>query len=380
MSDVKPARSGYVDTIKGLIIGGVIVAHAGMTYGLIGAWPYRETTIQPLSLPVAATFGAAVTVGMGVLFLIAGLFTPAAAERKGARRFFAGRVRRLGIPTILYLLIAMPLLNFIGHYASGASPSAAALFALERLRQLDVGPTWFLLALLLFTALYLANRAAGRRPRLTGAISMRDLLLLAILSGAGMAAVRVVQPATDLAPINLTVWPLDLALFALGAAAGKGWLEQVPRRAVGHAAGLMAAGVAVLAPLAVISSSDVAELAGGWHWQSAVFSLGESLFTIGVVVVVLRQFQRLATSPLRRYTRASFTAYLIQAPVVLFLGIGLRPWALAYELKFVMLAILSLVVCFGLATAFEESRHSQPGARLEAVPRKPRARRLSDGP
>ncbi len=368
MAHVDPARLGYVDAIKGLVIAGVIVAHAAMTYGLVGAWPYRETPMQELALPLALVFGAAVTAGMGILFLIAGLFTPGAIAHKGRRRFLTGRIRRLGLPALAYLFGVMPLLNFLGRWASGDSPAAAAAYALDRLRQLDVGPTWFLLALLLFTVIYLAYMALGRTPRRDRPLRGRDLLALAIVSGVGMAAVRLLQPATDLAPINVTVWPQDLALFWVGAAAASdGWLARVPRRAVRDGAALVLAGAIVLVSLLVLPPSAVAEVAGGWHWQSAVFSLGESMVTIGLVVCLLRLFQQIGDAPLRRYTRASFTAYLIQMPVVLMLGIGLGPSALGPAVKLPVLASLSLVTCFVLATVYEESRRGRRSRQLRVV-------------
>ncbi len=357
------ARLGYVDTIKGLVVGGVIVAHAGMTYGLVGSWPYRETPMLSLPTPLAVLFGAAVTVGMSVLFLLAGLFTPPAVDRKGERRFLGDRLRRLGIPIAVYLLAIMPALNVLGAWGSGSSVEAAGRYAIDRFLIGDVGPTWFVLALLLFTGFYLGARrlpgAAARRP-----LGGRGLALLAVLAGAGMFLVRLVQPATDLAPINLAVWPQDLAVFALGvAAARQGWARQVPAAAVRQSKALMVAGALVLAPLVLAPSSSVADAAGGWHWQSAVFCLGEALFTTGVTIWLFRQFQRIRGEPLAWFTRGSFTAYLIQAPVILVLGLGLRPAPLPVEVKLPLLAVSGLAVCFTLAGL----RHQRPGHRPAAA-------------
>ena len=341
-------RLGYVDAVKGLVVAGVIVAHAAMTYGLVGNWPYQEA-VHPLPQAVGYVIAFMTMLGMGMLFLLAGLFTPSAIEHKGRSRFLADRLLRLGIPTVAYLLVIMPAVNFMGRWASGSSAAAAAGYALDHLRRFDLGPMWFVFALLLVTVSYVGWQAVSR-PR-AGGVGGRDLLLLAGLSAGGTFLVRMVQPVDDPAPINVAGWPPDFLLFALGALAGGGWLVRVPSRALRDAAALIAGGIVLLVPLAVLPTPSFSSLLGGWHWQSAVVSASESLVTIGLTVGIFRQFQRIRRDPLPWITRGSFTAYLIQTPVILLLGIAMRPVPIAPEFKTVILAVLGLAACFSLAAA-----------------------------
>ena len=59
---------------------------------------------------------------MGLLFFVAGLFTPPALAYKGPRRFIGDRLWRLGVPTVAYLFVINPAMNLFGDRAMGANP------------------------------------------------------------------------------------------------------------------------------------------------------------------------------------------------------------------------------------------------------------------
>jgi glucans biosynthesis protein C len=49
---------------------------------------------------------------MGFLFFLAGYFVPRAFEAKGATRFLRDRAIRLGIPTLVFMLIIHPVMVY----------------------------------------------------------------------------------------------------------------------------------------------------------------------------------------------------------------------------------------------------------------------------
>lgn len=356
----RTARLAYVDVVKALVVAGVIVVHAGMTYGLVGDWAYQEVPVPPTALPLAVALGLSATAGMGVLFLLAGLFTPAALAAKGRRRFLAGRIRRLGVPLVVYLLLIMPALNFGGAWVESGSAIAGWRRMLARLQGFDLGPAWFLLALSLFTVAY-ALWTAVRTNSGTTVIRFRDLTLIALLAGLAMFGVRLLQPITDPAPLNFGIWPQHLAFFALGLlGARNGWVERVPRAALRGAKAMMLVALAPLGPLVLLETPTVAGLAGGWRWESLLLSLGQALFTIGLTIWLFRQFQRLTSASWSSFTAASFETYLVQSPVVVLMGIAFRPVALPAPLKAVLLSVVAVPVCFTIGAAF----HRWSGRRL----------------
>jgi hypothetical protein len=96
-------REVYVDNLKVVLITAIIVIHAVLGYaGLVEAWTYtelREVTLSPVTeflvFIVAAPFGFFL---IGLLFLVAGLFTAPSLERKGVAAYTRDRVLRLGVP------------------------------------------------------------------------------------------------------------------------------------------------------------------------------------------------------------------------------------------------------------------------------------------
>ena len=355
------ARLGYIDVIKGLVVTGVIVAHAAMTYGLLGSWAYREQPFHPLPAGYSSGFALLATLGLGLLFLVAGMFTRAAVDRGGRSEYVADRLRRLGIPLVAYLVLVMPALNFLGRWVAGSSAASAAGYAIARLVRLDVGPAWFQLDLQLMTEGYQGWPEGRLRPERRHRTS---LIAVGVLSCVVTFAVRIIQPVSDPAPINLAAWPIYFALFAVGVLGEReGWLRRVPSTALRQAGVLVVAGAAVVAPLALVPPAGLGEMLGGWHWQSALVSTGESLFTIGLAIWLLKQFQRIPKDPSPQFTRGSFTAYLLQAPVMVLLGVALRPVALPPELKTAILACLGVVACFTLAAAVRAKRgRPSPGS------------------
>ena len=156
---VRPRRA-YLDNLKVVLVVGVIVGHVLITYADVGTWAYRETSVNDAFLiPAALVVALGSLFAMGVFFLIAGLMTPGPLARKGPALFLRDRALRLALPFLVFLLLLYPAVKWVGE--RGAQPLGWYLRA--QLRDLDPGPLWFVLALLLFSVGYVAWRQV--RPR-----------------------------------------------------------------------------------------------------------------------------------------------------------------------------------------------------------------------
>jgi len=80
------ARLAYLDTVKVLLVIGVIAMHSAITYGLDGSWyleSYDEMSAALVDL-MTALLGVGWLFGLGLFFLIAGrLSTPSTARARG---------------------------------------------------------------------------------------------------------------------------------------------------------------------------------------------------------------------------------------------------------------------------------------------------------
>ena len=91
---------------------------------------------------------------MSLMFLLAGLFTPASLGRKGSLAYLIDRWWRIGLPFCLAAAILSPLAYYASYRASAADPSFEAFIRhWLGLPMWPAGPAWFLWQLLLVSAL-----------------------------------------------------------------------------------------------------------------------------------------------------------------------------------------------------------------------------------
>src|ERR1700693_4059846 len=102
---------------------------------------------------------------MGLFFLIAGSLTPGAIARHGADGFLRERLVRLGAPLLVFVLTLGPITVALAETARG-HPFLPTLGGIARRGVIIVGPMWFVEALLIFCAAYVALRAAIGPARL----------------------------------------------------------------------------------------------------------------------------------------------------------------------------------------------------------------------
>jgi hypothetical protein len=151
---------------------------------------------------------------MALMFFLSGLFIAPSLKRKGAARFAADRLRRLGVPFLFSLFLLTPLAIYpVFRSLNRQAGVADYLAAYRNLPFLPNGPQWFLWLLLAYSlalaALYafapgavegLARLASGARRR-------PGLFLSALGAAAGLAYV----------PITLAYGPfgwVETALFS----------------------------------------------------------------------------------------------------------------------------------------------------------------------
>ena len=121
-------RLAFIDNIRWSMIVLVLSMHAVDTYSPFGNWYYVDR--QPTGLATKLFFGVYQSFlqafFMALLFFVAGYFSVAAFDRKGFAPFVRDRLLRLGLPTLLYMLVIGPLTNI-----SCPGPGAAAASAIN---------------------------------------------------------------------------------------------------------------------------------------------------------------------------------------------------------------------------------------------------------
>src|SRR5271165_5074619 len=156
-----PERNAGIDALRASLTLLVVFHHAAIAYGGMGSWFYKE--IEPSSAPSSLILTLFVAYNqaffMGLFFLIAGSLTPGAIARHGAQEFLRERLLRLGAPLLVFILVLGPITAALAETAKG-HPFFAELGWIASHAMIIPGPMWFVEALLIFSAAYVALRAA----------------------------------------------------------------------------------------------------------------------------------------------------------------------------------------------------------------------------
>lgn len=347
------ARHVYADNLKVTLVGAVVVAHVVMAWsGLEGAWVLSEPPVrEPLLTLLRLLSVVGVLFGMPLFFLVAGMFTPASLARKGFRRFALDRTVRLLVPSLLYVLVLSPPVEFVDPDNTGWSRGYGAFVVhVWTTWPPPPGPTWFLGVLLVLSLAYGLVRAVV--PAATGTQRLRGRVLL--VAGAAVALVSFLL--RTVVPLGHEVWHLSLAQapawvagFTLGVLGGeRGWFEPLddgPARTARRVAWPAMAGCAALVA-AVASSGSTEPLFGGGTWQSLAFTAVEGAVVVTAPLWLLDLFRRRfdrQTDLGRQCSRAAYSAFVLHQGVLVALVLAIRRVGWAPEVE--LLGVAAVGVC-----------------------------------
>jgi fucose 4-O-acetylase-like acetyltransferase len=297
---------------------------------------------------------------MGLFFLISGYVTPASYDRKGTIPFVKDRLVRLGVPLCVFVLVLNPIAS-IGIYQMPAEWTGVSTpFTWQQYPTLlGVGPLWFVEMLLLFDVGYAIWREITAHSRLARTLPMHPLRPRAVAAFTlALAAVtflwRIVIPIGLTVPIagfpTLAYLPQYVTFFVIGVLASRNkWFASLDVRAgrLGLATALVA--TVVLFPLAL---SGATAFVGGGQWQSAVYALWDSIFAVSFSVALLVTFRAYFNrqSAIGRFlARQAYAVYVIHVPVIVLLALALRTVELESLLKFGLMALVGVPLCFAVA-------------------------------
>lgn len=349
-------RLAFVDNLRVALTVLVVAHHVALAYGNLALWPNWEeppTVASGLALDVFVLLNQ--TFFMGFFFLLAGLFVPGSADRRGADGFARERLRRLGIPFLAALVVVRPLYSlpeYLDQSRGGRQPYWEFF-----LTSWNIGPLWFLEVLLVLSLGYALLRR-GRPPGGEGVpwpLRAHQVVLFAIALGLVSYAWRTVVPVGTIAlgiP-SAAYLPQYVGLFAVGVVASRrGWLTALPRHAGMLGASLLLASFLPMVLLGGVETLDTGHGLPPASLPHLGFALWDAMFAIGVILVLVVVFRRHVTGDGavgRFLARNAFAVYLIHAPVVVGLVALMSPVDLAPLAKFALALPVSVLASWALA-------------------------------
>lgn len=362
-ASAKPrTRVFFLDNLRIYLTILVIFHHAALAYGGEGNWGVKDPAVDDIS-PIFLFFFNAVnaTYFMSAFFLLAGYFTPRSFERKGSKQFLIDRLIRLGIPIVIYTTILVNINEYILDVYYRGGPYTIKI-------EYDPGPLWFIQALLLFAIIYVIFRALAKSAPIQSVQLYRDrfppdailFLFIGIL--------------TVLTFIEHLVWPVGKAIFLnfqagyfahyifcfyIGVLAYRGdWFGRLSK-AQARRWGIMSLVVILLFfPLLILGGAlegeeNVAKFMGGLHWQAFAAAAWQTFLLVGIIVFLLYFFrERLnQAGPMAKSMAANvYTVYIIHQTVLYALNILLLPINIPTILKFFIVGLIAVPVCFLLSS------------------------------
>ena len=357
--DFRPDKLLYIDNIKVLLTILVVLHHTLIAYSSSEGWYYNEET-HFLGARILMTVLISINQSffMGYFFLLAAYFTNSSYSGKGALNFIKGRLIRLGISLAFYSFILTPFICYLVYYFAKGHHISYFDYLSGYDSWIDLGVTWFVAALLLFTFFYVAIRKTFRisfnKP--LAVPTPGKILLFAAGLGIISFLIRIIFPVGwILEPVGFQPghFPQYIALFIIGLLAAKNnWFDQLSER-TGKMLKRSAWLCLLLFPVFFIIrfklNTPSSWFCGGFHWQALLYAVWEQWIGISIITTLLvkgRTKWNSTSKLLTKVSRSSFTVYIFHPLVIVVITLFAGNWAIDPAIKFLVVAPLVVLGSF----------------------------------
>jgi len=350
-------RLFFVDNLRVFCIALVLLVHLAITYGSpVGLWYFQEGVLRmPMGAVYVVFLGLCQAFFMGLLFLLSGYFTPSAYDRKGGHNFLKDRLIRLGVPMVLFIGLIEPTVDYVVTQVNGTFQGSFLTYYSTYLF-FGYGILWFILALLFFAFAYAGWRRFQPTPTKPHAFPKNTVIVaFALLLGTISFLIRLKFPMGYFSPLfsfQYAFFTQYVALFIVGLIAFRSnWLMTIP-----NGTGKLWSKIAVtLIPIYLaifiptMLTGGLSSILGGLHWQAAAYALWEQLFGVAVIIsltVWFREKLNFQNRVMKALSDSSFTAYIIQVPVLVLLALSIQSIQLPLLAKFAIASPIGISLCF----------------------------------
>ncbi|MFC2020588.1 acyltransferase family protein [Chloroflexota bacterium] len=366
--DTQPLKQGrllYIDNLRIVLTALVILHHLAIQYGAPGITYYVEEGPMSDISAILMTLFLAINQSffMGFFFMVSSYFSPGSFDRQGAGPYVRDRLKRLGIPLLFYILIISPLLHYVLTLSRGFDGNFLEFIPafIESLPGIDVGPLWFVAALLFFSLIYVLWRLIFRSTYIahdgeSRALSNASIIIFAVALGLATFFVRIWFPVGW--EFMLLHWQFShftqyIAMFVIGLIAYKrGWFAGLTESQGKVWRWVILALILVFPVLFVLGGAlegKLEPIMGGFHWQSFAYSLWEQFMCVAMVVTLVVWFRKRFNNQNtlgKALSSGAYATYVIHAPVIVLLALALRGIQLDMALKFVIVAPFAVGLSF----------------------------------
>jgi fucose 4-O-acetylase-like acetyltransferase len=363
VSGQKTKRIFYIDNLRLFLITLVVLHHVAVAYGGSGSWPLKENPTDSISPIIFLIFNAInQSFFLSLFYMLSGYFVPRSYDKKGPGRFLVDRLIRLGIPLLVFTTILSTLVVFlVVNFARGETVSILKIVT-HRIQHpyWDVGPLWFVEALLIFSVIYVLFRIVFRfsyKPFQDTFPTNAAITLSIVAIAACTFIVRIWYPVgKQFHVFQLGHFVHYIFCFWIGILAYRGkWFDNLSQSQarlwkIVALITIFALPIMMGAMMAA-GEFDIEVALGGFSWQSLLVSVWESIACISIIISLLSIFQKRFSNQgnLLRWMSPNFYAvYILHQLVIVAVMIPLLNTAILTPVKFLIVAIISVLLCFVL--------------------------------
>ncbi len=342
----------FIDNLRVFCIIIVVLIHSAVTYSCIGSWYYTEPTplggFEKLFFFLFQSHAQAFS--MSLFFFVSGYFIPASLERKGVKTFILDRLKRLGIPVLIYIFIIHPICVKLVYPQLNI-----AEFTLKGFHNLDflgrTGPLWFAFTLLIFSvifALVYKHLPSAKTNQKISNLKVIGIIGLITLLAFG---IRLIAPiGTSFFNLQFCFFAAYIVFFYLGTIASKSNILENISLELGKKWLYIAFGIGI--PIWLITgyvgktSEGQMLIFGGLNTPALLYAFWESLFCVTFIIALLgivKSKWNHQNSFMKFLSENTFGVYVFHAPVLIGLSIltkDIHPGALP---KFFIIGFLAIV-------------------------------------
>ena len=362
------SRIHYLDDLRALTMLNVVFGHATMSFAVKApsgwaALDRSRSIVFDLIIFLIASHA------MQLFFFLAGFFSMLVVQKKGNATFAISRWKRIVVPFLLSVVTVLPLLQVVGLYGtyekatipkSGSFRDSVIAYFTRGVRfsELNWGHLWFLLYLILITALFILALTVVKRlninhllDSLVKKVSQSPLkpLLLAVPTAILMQFMNwMIDTPSQLLP----EWPI-VAYYVffyftgvLFSRVSTSFLQPQPYWKLYLYLGLLVVAPATLG-LMMRSSYEV-DMRNSSFYVGAIVAcaLLTWLLIFGMIGLFQKRFSK-PTKLISYLSEASLWIYIIHFPVVLYLQVVVMHWQWPVFLKFLFVSAVTWAVLVG---------------------------------
>lgn len=345
-------RLYYLDNFRSYLTALVIYHHAAAPYGGIGIWFYRSELYPPGSSIALSVFNAVnQSYFMGSFFFLAGYFSNKALKRKGAKSFLKKKFLKLGVPVVVYTLLAGPaqiaLLKLYKGEVLGWEILTEYWKALDGVK----GTMWFSSLLLIF------DSVAALCPSIPPFLAQSSILPSFILDIGASSLIRFANPTgAKFTPLNLkpAYLPQYVSSYVLGASLGSPPtppITKTTRNVLASSAVLSTASLGL--QLNNLRPINVGAIIGGFSLPALTYAIANETtgYLLGTTILRFFQTSKWLNRPWGSIGKYSYAAFLIHPIVCVAAQVWTDEWKALPVVKATVIGTVSVVGSWGVGWA-----------------------------